>query len=286
MMMHQHHDLKRHQPCRRISTLIGFVCGVALSTTLVLWLAQREPSERHHFTPARLRLVAANGVDLAQWKQNVNDELTFWDEWFRTKGLEWPDVYNERIQAREIGEDVKSAITNEAKWSGRTLRLLDAGAGPLTTLGSQWAGKDVEVHACDALAHEYDRILSRHRVIPPIRTIKADFESLTSKFTDNYFDLVYIRNALDQAYDPVKGISEALAVARLHGVVQLTHVLRNALASRNKGLHIWNFDVMDGHPVIWNCRGVHNLTDMFGEEAQITHDIVDGWINIRMLKLT
>jgi Methyltransferase domain len=273
--------MKREVPC---PTLI-VSCGTVFSILLLSYLSRRATLTRH-FTPARLRLVASSGADVHEWKRNVDDELKFWDEWFRTKGLEWPEVYSERIKAREIGDDIKATITDEAKWSGRTLRILDAGAGPLTVLGNQWAGKDVEVHAADALAHEFDRILARHEIVPPVRTIKADFENLSSKFPENYFDLVYVRNALDQAYDPVKGIGDALAVTRLHGVMQMSHVLRNALLSHNKGLHLWNFDVMGGDPVIWNCRGTHNLTDLFGEEAQITHEVVNGWINIRMLKLT
>lgn len=268
----------------KIAKLVLIALGCAISTIIVL-IRLSWSKRTHHLAPARIRLVAATCVDVDEWKRNVVEELAFWNEWLKTKGLDWPDVYVERTKSREIGEDIKAAIPNEAKWSGRTLRILDAGAGPLTTLGDWWTGKDIEVHACDALAREFDRLLDRYGVVPPVRTIRADFETLSSTFPSNHFDIVHIRNALDQAYDPVKGISEALAVTRMHGVVYLSHALRNAMRSGNKGLHIWNFDSIDGHPFMWNCRHVHNLTELFMEETQITHTVTGGWINIRMMKL-
>lgn len=235
--------------------------------------------------PASGRYVVASGFNAAESTRNVANALTFWSEWLKTKGLDKPNEYIERTTSREIGEDIKAAISADAKQSSRTLRILDAGAGPLTSLGNRWPGKDVEVRACDALAREFDRLLDRYHIVPPVRTIRAEFETLRSTFPENHFDMVHIRNALDHAHDPVKGISEAIAVTRMHGVVYMTHALRSAIMSGNKGLHVWNFDLVDGHPVMWNCRRAHNLSELFGDEAQITHNVTGGWINIQMLRV-
>lgn len=255
--------------------------GCAISTVcVVVWLPA--DTHTHHLATARVRLVAATGVDVAEWQRNVADELMYWDQWFKTKGLDCPDTYAELTKSREIGEDIKSVIPDPG---GRTVRILDAGAGPLTTLGDRWAGRNMALHACDALAYEFDHMLADYHIVPPVRTIRADFETLSSTFPADHFDMVHVRNALDQSHDPVKCIGEAIAVTRMHGVVYMSHELRKAINSGNKGLHVWNFDLMDGHPVIWNCRRAHNLSELFQDVTRITHTVADGWINVRMLRV-
>ena len=129
--------------------------------------------------------------------------------------------------------------------------ILDVGAGPATTVGKRFGSIFLAVTAVDPLAAEYGRLLARHGVSPPVRTQEVEGERLEEQFGGEAFDIVYARNAIDHAADPVKIIENMLAVTRLGGYVVLRHSRNEALTQRYVQLHQWNFDSRGGRFIVW-----------------------------------
>jgi SAM-dependent methyltransferase len=129
----------------------------------------------------------------------------------------------------------------------------------------------------DPFAEDYDRLLRRFAVEPPVRTIKAHGERLLSHFPPGSFDIAYAVNSIDHSYDPVRIIRNMLTLVRHDGVVLLRHRLNEGEHEGYVGLHQWNFDVRDGDLVIWNHVTTqslrHALTATGNVEAWVEDDV-------------
>jgi len=148
--------------------------------------------------------------------------------------------------------------------------ILDVGAGPLTSLGYRYPGKTLSIVPVDPLADEYDRLLRDARLVPPIRTIRVAGEDLPGHFGPQKFDIAYACNALDHSADPLRIISNMVAVVRPGGVVVLRHKRNEGEQARYGGLHQWNFDVADGRLLLWNKAGVVDVGSALEGRAVVT----------------
>jgi SAM-dependent methyltransferase len=153
------------------------------------------------------------------------------------------------------------------------VKIIDVGAGPVSKLGTRYPGKKIQLVAVDPLAEEYDRLLARFGVEPPVRTIKAHGERLLRRFAAASFDIAYAVNSIDHSYDPVRIIQNMLALVRPDGVVLLRHRLNEGEHERYVGLHQWNFDVRDTDLVIWNHAVASSL-----RSALTGRGDVEAWI--------
>lgn len=147
--------------------------------------------------------------------------------------------------------------------------ILDVGAGPVSAVGYRFPGKSVSLTAVDPLADEYNRLLAKAGVVPPVRTERVDGEGLLEHFGPDRFDLAYSRNALDHAVDPLTIIRNMLGVVRSGGHVILRHVRNEALRQGYVQLHQWNFDERDGRAVIWRPDQEVDLAVVLGEQADV-----------------
>ena len=74
-----------------------------------------------------------------------------------------PDIYLSDYQSQFINKIEKSVIN-----------ILDVGASPFTDLGKKHPSKILNITAIDPLAHEYDKLLEKYEIVPPIRTIYGE----------------------------------------------------------------------------------------------------------------
>jgi SAM-dependent methyltransferase len=131
-----------------------------------------------------------------------------------------------------------------------TVEILDVGAGPMTVLGKVHPGKSLAITATDPLAREYNRVLARCALEPPVRTEPAEAEKLSEQLGDRRFDIVHARNSLDHSADPVAGVEQMLAVTRPGGFVVLLHLEKEGERERYLALHKWDFFAEDGRLII------------------------------------
>ena len=207
------------------------------------------------------------------WRSRGRDhELDFWTAWLERRGGKWSEDYARRLGPAPLIED--RLVTDRLDEIDRVeVKILDVGAGPVTQLGTHYPGKRIQVVPVDPLADEYERLLSRFGVEPPVRTIKAHGERLLRHFSPRSFDIAYAVNSIDHSYDPVRIIENMLTVVRPDGVVLLRHRLNEGEHERYVGLHQWNFDVRGGDLVVWNHAVTQSLRHALG-----TRGDVEAWI--------
>lgn len=209
------------------------------------------------------------------WERGLPTEVGFWSEYIATRGLQWPSEFERRFDPAEpLRESLVLGVLNRI--DGETVRILDVGAGPTTSLGTTHPAKHLEITAVDPLGDEYAELLADAEIEPPVRTQQVAGEALTSSFEPASFDIAYARNALDHSIDPARIIREMLAVVRPGGFVLLRHYENEAETMGYEELHQWNFCVEDGRLVVWNERRRIDVAVEFDGEASVYAAVEGG----------
>jgi len=166
-----------------------------------------------------------------------------WQQWFATQGgVQWREDYEQRMDpTSELEEGLKALVVPAAS---TTVRLLDVGSGPATSVGKVWTGYDLQITAIDPLADEYADLYRGAGVSPPIVPLKLDGEKLSSRLPVNYFDIVHTKNAIDHSYNAPQVLREMVAVVKPGGAVVV--LVNENVAEREQqwGLHQWNFEAV------------------------------------------
>ena len=211
-------------------------------------------------------------------EQGIPGELNFWRRVLEgIKGNETtvPPMVITRMKrrlsyGRELQDYPRLLLSETIASADDTVKILDAGAGPFTQIGSIWPGYKTEVTATDALAPNYDKLLKEYNVAPPVRTKKCDFESLASLFGEDYFDLVWSQNALDHSYDPVSGLENLISVAKPGCYVSIMLFENEGERENYKGMHQWNFSRLNDDISISTKKGDrYMLSDIAKNKADI-----------------
>ena len=229
--------------------------------------------------------VADFEARLAAWVDGVGDELRFWDSWLAGRGLQWAEEYARRLDSEApLVPRVAEAVRGVAEKG--PFRVLDVGAGPITDLGYRLPGFDLSVDATDPLAPLYAALLARHGVAPPVATRFAPAEDLCLFVPEGGYDLVHCRNALDHSFDPLRGIEQMLAAARVGGAVLLRHFADEATPNGGHGLHRWNFALRDGGTrfVIWDRSGEVDVATALRCPCRVACRHVVGWVDVLIEK--
>ncbi|HEX4689357.1 MAG TPA: sulfotransferase [Solirubrobacteraceae bacterium] len=215
------------------------------------------------------------------WAQEIPSEIAFWRHYLASRGDRWPEEFVERFDPESafVGRFAEPA----ARLDGPVVRLLDVGAGPLTTVGKRLPGKELIVEACDPLAPGYDALLDELGLVPPVRTVACDGEKLLERYAPESFDVTHARNAIDHAYDPFAVIAGMLAVTRAGGFVALGHETNEAVRESYVGFHQWNFERDPaGAFLIWHPDGVVDVSGRLAPLATIEVLLTDdgGWADV------
>ena len=202
------------------------------------------------------------------WDQGLPEELQAWEFMLSNQGRNWVEsVYHYRLDPEaELQDEYKKLI--DAPVGGPPLRLLDVGAGPLTSFGKRWAGRTLEIYPVDPLAEEYDALLARLGLRAPVPSTPGHGEKLPEQFGKNFFDLALASNSLDHSYDPLLVIRHMLALVKPGGHVFLGHFANEGLGAGYTGLHQWNFAIRHGDMFLSDGRTRHHsLREAFRDVA-------------------
>jgi hypothetical protein len=191
-------------------------------------------------------------------------EKVFKGEWRKIDPAAWRDARDPNL---ELHEELKALIPAPA---GSVVRILDVGSGPLTQVGRRWDGRQLELVAVDPLAEQYNALMHKYSIVPPVPVTFAHGEKLLEKFAPDSFDLVHASNSLDHTYDPVATIGQMLAVVKPHHWVYLWHVANEGLREHYQGLHQWNFDIHGNDFIVNDGRQTHSITAAYKAKAEMT----------------
>jgi SAM-dependent methyltransferase len=216
---------------------------------------------------------AATGRQFLSWIAGLEHEVDFWDDWFRTKGLDWPEEFQARLRT---GRPLPPYLERTVAQCDRTpLAVLDVGSGPLTQLGSFEWNRPVEIRAVDPLAAAYVALIRRETLMPPVWPEVGFAEDLSAFFPSGGFDIVHCSNALDHSFDPLRGIREMISVLRVGGTAVLLHTMNEAVNASYIGLHQWNFDLRGGRALLWNREHQHDLAELLGANCAVSAERIE-----------
>jgi SAM-dependent methyltransferase len=262
------------------------------------------PMSFHHKIQSALKVLASDGFSgiaavlrskyrlpipqssKSKWEASIRTEVAFWDDYFRTNGGQWADGLRSRLDPELPLQPRVGALIP----ADMVPQILDVGAGPLTCLGKKHEGQKVDITAVDPLADEYDRILEKYNIHPPIRTSKLAAEVLTTRFSPNSFNLAYARNCLDHSYNPEKAILQLIEVVKPGRYVLLEHFQDQADHAEYAGLHQWNFRMSaDGDFLICSKHKTVNMTRKYTSLCEIACEIINegaegDWLITRIRK--
>jgi SAM-dependent methyltransferase len=212
------------------------------------------------------------------WKRALPSELTYWAEYIRTEGLDFPDDYRQRLDPNTpIGDPLLLDAIEQV--GGTHVRIIDVGAGPMTCVGKhdpRVPSRKIEIVAIDPLATEYAELLRVAGVLPPVPTQQCSGEDLTQAFGEQQFDIAFAQNSLDHSANPIAAIDSIVVAVRPGGAVVLHHYRREAETNRYEQLHQWNFDVHEGRLILYNRRQRHDVGHRIADRATTSATVHDG----------
>lgn len=182
-----------------------------------------------------------------EWCKRLPSEIGFWDGWIKSYGVRWKEDFKNRTDPNMPVQQIFIDYSNKKL---KKNKILDVGAGPLTSIGKKHKGINFEIIPVDPLADEYSKILSKYKINPIVKTIKVEGEKLTQHFNLNTFDIAFSSNALDHSYNPLRIIDEMIKVTKKGGFIILDHGFNEGSNARWGGLHKWDFYLNNKHHFI------------------------------------
>lgn len=203
-----------------------------------------------------------------RWRSGKGSEVAFWDRYLRSRGMSYKEEFAERLNPdSELDEELGTLASTTA---GEVLKVLDVGAGPLSILGKNWKGRRIDLTPVDPLAPQYDEVLAKHGITPPVRTLEGRGEIVAERFPANSFDLVHARNSLDHGLDPFDAVLQMVTVTKPGGWVFLKHQPNEGTNEDWHGLHQWNFSMgEDGSFLIGSRTAQANVTAALAGQAEV-----------------
>ena len=199
--------------------------------------------------------VAVAAAAKSGWQSGISSEERFWDSWLKERGGAWPGDFNRRMNPNQ-----RFCAAQHLPTSGNHYRILDVGAGPITSCGYRIKRAVLDIVPVDPLARLYDRLLAKHSLVPPVRTQPLMGESLSGSFGESAFDMVMVRNALDHAKNPMDVVLQMVHVAKPGCKVVIVFLANERTHERGKGFHKWDMR---------NVRGRFFIEDEAGTEFDI-----------------
>ena len=227
--------------------------SLQVSSAARTFVARRAPRAAafHNRLLGKAQLLSDRRLSPQQrWLKRLGNESDYWTRVIRTPGL-LQERFGDRLDpAAEIRDPgVCDAIERIPR---SRIRLLDVGAGPLTSLGKTYPGRDIEVVAIDPLADNYNAELRRIRAVPPVVTRALSVEQVIDTFGPRSFDISFSENAIDHMPDPLSALDTMIAATAPDGFIVLRCKPNEGERNSYFGIHQWNVDCIDGDLVVWN----------------------------------
>jgi len=170
-------------------------------------------------------------------KTGKEEEIRFWEKFVQTDRFLKDWCSNEVTSELLSGQHEVVNIIQDFLAHNPELEVLDVGSGVVSILTGLVPKENLT--ACDLLAEDYIKIFdyAKHGLHWPSSIPVELIQSEES------FDIVHMRNALDHSQDPMKGVHNLIKSLRKGGLLIIHGFTNEAIAENWKGMHQWNIDL-------------------------------------------
>lgn len=169
-------------------------------------------------------------MEYAEWEKRLPGELSAAKDRIKSGNVDF---------GGEIQDFVKPYVTPSSK-------ILDIGAGIVTSLGTNIGRSTLDITAVDVLADGYNELLETYNLAFPIKTLQGTFEKIVDQFGENVFDFVYSNNSLDQCVRPIHALWNMIRACKPNGYIFIKVYENEATRNNYKGLCQWDFCILNG----------------------------------------
>lgn len=175
---------------------------------------------------------------------NFPSEIFFWERWFLYK-VKFKKTLIKRSELTK--ESILFAIKNLKKKFNR-INCIDVGCGPISQFYTEFFMNkpEIKIISVDPLAEFYEKLHKKYNSDYDIKCIAGFGETLAKKFPNDYFHLVYSRNAIDHSQSPVQFINNMYQILKTDGYMVLYGFINEGSKQNWLGLHKWDISVKDG----------------------------------------
>lgn len=221
-------------------------------------------------------------VSIEQWEEQLPEEVRFWRRWLEGNTEKAEDRAYRLSSHRPFPWWAKPLIKGDPEH----IRVLDVGAGPLTSLGDVWEGKEVTILPIDPLADAYSKLMEEYAVTPPIRTLYGTGQDLVSQFGENSFDFIYASDSLDKTDDPIACYQQIMLVLKPGASAVTYHEANKAERHHYETVYQWNFSLKENRLLVWNHEGQWDVLEHLSNVGHSRVETDRHYIKLTVTKKT
>ncbi len=181
------------------------------------------------------------------WKAGVVEEIQWWWSWtlklkHEGKLENWANFKANKFPYEQYVDQFDK---------NHTLRILNIGCGPRSTMGEKSAHPKLEFTHMDPLSSAYNKLMILLNA-PGTGDIVFGAVEVLDQLDLQKFNIISAKNCLDHAYDVPKGILKIINQMDDKGLIELEHYENEGEAQNYLGMHKWNIEIKEYKIHIWN----------------------------------
>ena len=198
---------------------------------------------------------------LTTWVKGIDYELSFWADFVDSLIENYKINNNNKLNYLP---DDSSYIEEEFCYCHDRDNVLDVGSGAVPFYFHQLLKhkKNIDFYSVDPLAKAYKELFSIKSINVAGVAETCFVEDLSSKFSENFFDVVHMSNSLDHSFDPILALWQMLYVCNIGGYILLRHNCNEAEREKYSGFHQWNIDINRSFSIFRGKRVIDVLAEL------------------------
>lgn len=193
-------------------------------------------------------------------KQDFKSEIEYWDKELSLKGA-YPKAIINRSTPSLMYKEYPPVFEKYRQLFSHKIKVLDIGSGPMSMLAHASQNNLIDLECSDPLADEYYILLNKYgfKINYPIHSCPG--ETLTERFQEGSFDIIWIHNALDHSENPKVVFEQAVRLLKKSGYLLILGWSKEATAEGFLGLHQNDLFLENDHLMLSNRDTIKERID-------------------------
>lgn len=202
-------------------------------------------------------------------KVDFEAEIAYWEKELSLQGY-YPQAIINRATPTLMYKEYPALFEKYRLLVKEPATVLDVGSGPLSMLAYGHYKGFYKLQCVDPLGNIYKELLKKYEFDPSYEIITCPGEKLSMKLPKNFYNIVWMHNALDHSQDPMQVFQQMVEVLAPNGYLCIAGWANEGEAEGYQGLHQNNLYLNSGR--LW-------ISSKAGEAKQM-----DNINNIRVIE--